>query len=105
MDDDPVPQAFSHFSWHASKGMFLICDIQGWGHVLTDPQIHTIDGKGFGAGNLGVDGIGAFLKWPCLNTHQMRRLLMMKIQQKPWSWAVLMCTSSVCTSVRALTIH
>jgi myosin-heavy-chain kinase len=79
MDDDPVPQAFSHFSWHASKGMFLICDIQGWGHVLTDPQIHTVDGKGFGAGNLGFEGIGAFLKWSCLNTHRMRRLRMIRI--------------------------
>lgn len=59
MDDDPVPQAFSHFSWQASNGMFLICDIQGWGRLLTDPQIHTIDGKGFGAGNLGSEGIGA----------------------------------------------
>lgn len=47
----PEAQAFSHFSWQSSKGMFLICDIQGWGEILTDPQIHTTDGLGFGQGN------------------------------------------------------
>jgi hypothetical protein len=39
----PEAQAFSHFSWQSSKGMFLICDIQGWGEVLkhTHTQKHT----------------------------------------------------------------
>ena len=31
---DPIPQAFSHFSWQTS-GILLICDLQGWGHVMT----------------------------------------------------------------------
>ena len=57
---DPIPQAFSHFSWEMSEGKILICDLQGWGHLLTDPQIHTIDGEGFGQGNMGPEGIDNF---------------------------------------------
>eukprot|EP00802_Teleaulax_amphioxeia_P008683 Tamp_08692.p1 GENE.Tamp_08692~~Tamp_08692.p1 ORF type:complete len:352 (+),score=39.24 Tamp_08692:820-1875(+) len=60
LDQDPVMQAFSHFSWQNSGGSMLICDLQGWGQILTDPQIHTIDGKGFGQGNMGEDGIQNF---------------------------------------------
>ena len=29
--------------------------------LYTDPQIHTIDGRGFGDGNFGLDGIECFL--------------------------------------------
>ena len=48
-----TPQAFSHWSWEASGHRQLICDLQGVGDVWTDPQIHTIDGRGFGRGNAG----------------------------------------------------
>jgi hypothetical protein len=54
-------QAFSHFTWHASKGALLICDIQGVGDLYTDPQIHSSDGRGYGLGNLGQKGIDRFL--------------------------------------------
>lgn len=71
-------QAFSHFTYALSREEILICDIQvlahlrsdrayivptcqGVGGMYTDPQIHTISGKGFGAGNLGQTGIRAFL--------------------------------------------
>ena len=54
-------QAFSHFTFKCSKEQFVICDIQGVGHTFTDPQIHTLDGKGFGSGNMGADGIENFL--------------------------------------------
>ena len=43
----------------------MVTDIQGVGTFYTDPQIHTLDGTGFGAGNLGEDGINRFLR-----THQ-----------------------------------
>eukprot|EP01079_Euglenida_sp_SAG-EU17-18_P008589 gene8589-1535_t len=51
-----TPHAFSHFSYHVSQGMVLVCDIQGVDDKYTDPQIHSYDGKGFGAGNLGPEG-------------------------------------------------
>eukprot|EP01004_Peranema_trichophorum_P006048 NODE_4889_length_1098_cov_48.518974_g4342_i0.p1 GENE.NODE_4889_length_1098_cov_48.518974_g4342_i0~~NODE_4889_length_1098_cov_48.518974_g4342_i0.p1 ORF type:complete len:306 (-),score=61.23 NODE_4889_length_1098_cov_48.518974_g4342_i0:179-1048(-) len=61
-DDRNTPQAFSHFTYSHSVGKLLICDIQGVGDKYTDPQIHTRDGKGFGKGNLGYDGIMRFFK-------------------------------------------
>lgn len=59
--DRKTAQAFSHFTFDASQGQLLICDIQGVGGVYTDPQIHTLSGQGFGSGNLGQTGIRAFL--------------------------------------------
>ena len=59
--------AFSHFTYEISKGTLLITDHQGWSsddHLsttfLTDPQIHSVDKKQFGAGNLGMHGIKRF---------------------------------------------
>lgn len=60
-----TPQAFSHFSWEYTKHVKLVVDMQGVNDFYTDPQIHTTDGKGFGLGNLGRNGIDRFLK-----THQ-----------------------------------
>src|SRR5437667_3680730 len=40
-------QAFSHFTFERSRGRFLVCDLQGVGHVLTDPAIHTLDPRRF----------------------------------------------------------
>ena len=31
-------------------------------YIRTDPQIHTLNGDGFGAGNLGEEGIRRFLR-------------------------------------------
>lgn len=59
--DGLTAQAFSHFTYAVSREEILICDIQGVGGMYTDPQIHTVSGKGFGAGNLGQTGIRAFL--------------------------------------------
>lgn len=36
-----VANAFSHFSYVASGGELVVCDIQGIGEYYTDPQIHT----------------------------------------------------------------
>ncbi len=60
-----TPSAFAHFTYEASQHRLLVVDIQGVGDLYTDPQIHTCDGKGFGKGNLGIDGMIQFL-----NTHQ-----------------------------------
>jgi hypothetical protein len=55
-----TPNAFSHFTWEASKHTLLVCDIQGVGDLYTDPQIMTASGQGYGRGNLGPNGIKAF---------------------------------------------
>ncbi len=56
-----TPQAFSHFTWEASGKRCVVCDIQGVADLYTDPQVHTVDGKGFGQGNCGRQGIHKFL--------------------------------------------
>eukprot|EP00906_Rhabdomonas_costata_P037192 RCo052289 len=61
-EDRNTPQAFSHFSYCLSGGDYLICDIQGVNDMYTDPQIHSKDGKGFGKGNLGVEGMLKFFQ-------------------------------------------
>eukprot|EP00668_Euglena_longa_P014234 GGOE01018211.1.p1 GENE.GGOE01018211.1~~GGOE01018211.1.p1 ORF type:complete len:375 (-),score=67.21 GGOE01018211.1:249-1373(-) len=61
-EDRNTPQAFSHFSYCKSKGDLLICDIQGVQDKYTDPQIHSKDGKGFGKGNMGVEGMLKFFQ-------------------------------------------
>lgn len=55
-----VAQALSHFSWQLTKGYLMIVDIQGGTGVLTDPQIHCLDKKRFGSGNMGYPGIVKF---------------------------------------------
>ncbi|KAJ0396069.1 hypothetical protein P43SY_008751 [Pythium insidiosum] len=40
----------------------MVVDIQGVNDSYTDPQIHTADGRGFGAGNLGTYGMEKFLE-------------------------------------------
>ena len=39
-------QVFSHFSYEFTRGKMMVVDIQGIGTLYTDPQIHTINGKG-----------------------------------------------------------
>lgn len=61
-DEGELAQTFSYFSFVASKGALVVCDIQGVGNTFTDPQIHSADGKRlFGAGNMGQKGINRFL--------------------------------------------
>ncbi len=55
-----VSQALSHYSWQLTHGYLLIVDLQGVAGVLTDPQIHCLDEKRFGSGNLGYEGILKF---------------------------------------------
>lgn len=62
-----TPQAFTHYTWEKSKHKLLVCDIQGVGDVWTDAQILTVDGKGYGTGNIGRRGINMFLKMHTCN--------------------------------------
>eukprot|EP01012_Entosiphon_sulcatum_P023515 TRINITY_DN2857_c0_g1_i2.p1 TRINITY_DN2857_c0_g1~~TRINITY_DN2857_c0_g1_i2.p1 ORF type:complete len:583 (+),score=121.16 TRINITY_DN2857_c0_g1_i2:50-1798(+) len=59
-NDRNTPQAFSHFTYEYTKSKVMVVDIQGVGDVYTDPQIHTSDGRGFGKGNMGMEGINKF---------------------------------------------
>jgi hypothetical protein len=40
-----IMDAFSHWSFADSNGERLICDLQGVGSTLTDPQIIDVDKK------------------------------------------------------------
>ena len=66
-------QAFLHYALKASKGQFLICNIQGVGQSFAAPRIHTLDGKGFGQGNDGEEGVKKFSHLHVCN-HVCRRL-------------------------------
>ncbi|KAG5500132.1 hypothetical protein JIQ42_04467 [Leishmania sp. Namibia] len=57
-----TPQAFSHFTYHASGHGLMVVDIQGVDDYYTDPQILSPDGEGYGRGNLGKNGIRRFLE-------------------------------------------
>ncbi|KAH7350795.1 elongation factor-2 kinase EFK-1B isoform [Rhexocercosporidium sp. MPI-PUGE-AT-0058] len=50
-----IAQAFSHFTFERSWGHFLVNDLQGVGHLLTDPSIQTRDPERF---NLAVTNLG-----------------------------------------------
>mmetsp|Transcript_21334 Transcript_21334/g.43394 ORF Transcript_21334/g.43394 Transcript_21334/m.43394 type:complete len:282 (-) Transcript_21334:933-1778(-) len=61
--DDPLPQAFSHFTWEASGRKLLICDIQGVGDTYTDPSICSMtdcDDECFGSSDRGPEAIRSF---------------------------------------------
>ncbi len=64
-----VAQAFSHFSWQITKGYLMIVDLQGVDNILTDPQIHCLDTKKFGKGNLGYVGIMKFFMSHICNSY------------------------------------
>eukprot|EP00581_Thalassiosira_minuscula_P005645 CAMPEP_0183738648 /NCGR_PEP_ID=MMETSP0737-20130205/55126_1 /TAXON_ID=385413 /ORGANISM="Thalassiosira miniscula, Strain CCMP1093" /LENGTH=396 /DNA_ID=CAMNT_0025973233 /DNA_START=12 /DNA_END=1202 /DNA_ORIENTATION=- len=59
-----IAQTFSHFSYHATDGQWLLCDLQGGlvgnTYTLTDILINSRD-KRFGVTDLGVAGIETFL--------------------------------------------
>ncbi|PVD37875.1 hypothetical protein C0Q70_00477 [Pomacea canaliculata] len=55
-----TPQAFSHFTFERSGHKLIVVDVQGVGDLYTDPQIHTMDGEGYGDGNLGPKGMALF---------------------------------------------
>jgi hypothetical protein len=66
--DDATPwprvmQALSHFSYHASGGQFVLCDLQGGvysdGIILTDPAVLSRT-KTYGVTDLGATGISNF---------------------------------------------
>lgn len=67
----PIMQALSHFSYHATGGRYVLCDLQGGFAdgvlTLTDPVILSLNGgKRFGSTDLGPDGmVNFFLRHQC----------------------------------------
>ncbi|XP_038062554.1 myosin heavy chain kinase B-like [Patiria miniata] len=64
---DTVSAAFSHFTYQASNGQILVCDLKGVrgerGYVFTDPAIHShIDPGNYGSADLGDVGILKFFE-------------------------------------------
>jgi len=57
-----TPHAFSFATFRVTRGEMMVVDIQGVGDLYTDPQVHTLDGEGFGKGNLGARGMALFLR-------------------------------------------
>lgn len=53
-------KAFSHYSYHVSRGEYLVSDLQGArynsSYVLTDPVVHSKN-REFGLTDLGQEGI------------------------------------------------
>ncbi|XP_046380334.1 eukaryotic elongation factor 2 kinase-like [Haliotis rufescens] len=63
-----TPQAFSHFTFERSGHQMIVVDVQGVGDLYTDPQIHTVEGKDYGDGNLGCKGMALFFHSHVCNT-------------------------------------
>jgi len=65
-------QALSHFSYHVSGGMFVLCDIQGGIYqnevVLSDPAILSRN-RDYGVTDLGPEGISSFFSTHTCNSY------------------------------------
>lgn len=63
LDSNKLTEALSHFSYHQTKGAFLLCDIQGGEYpsrfVLTDPVVHSVT-REFGATDGGPEAMQSF---------------------------------------------
>eukprot|EP00397_Hematodinium_sp_SG-2012_P051272 GEMP01059995.1.p1 GENE.GEMP01059995.1~~GEMP01059995.1.p1 ORF type:complete len:412 (+),score=47.01 GEMP01059995.1:28-1263(+) len=55
-----LPHAFTHYTYEQSGHLLCVTDLQGVKTWFTDPQIHTVDGCGFGRGNMAEEGIDKF---------------------------------------------
>ncbi|EFP82777.2 alphaK I9 [Puccinia graminis f. sp. tritici CRL 75-36-700-3] len=53
--------AFTHWSYLHSQGQSLVCDLQGVGPILTDPQIIDLDNSRWADGNNSLKGIKQFI--------------------------------------------
>jgi len=66
-DEFHTMQALSHYTYHASGGRHLVCDLQGGRYetcyVLTDPVVLSQKVGKFGPTDLGPDGIANFFQY------------------------------------------
>ena len=87
--DSDIAQAFSHFTFEASRGKHMVLDLQGV-HlgkgqrfrphlILTDPQVVSLE-RSFGPGDLGEKGMRAFFR-----THKCGKTCrQMKLDEHAW---------------------
>ena len=87
--DSGIAQAFSHFTFEASRGKHMVLDLQGV-HlgkgqrfrrhlILTDPQVVSLE-RSFGPGDLGEKGMRAFFR-----THKCGETCrQMKLDEHAW---------------------
>ena len=72
---DKMCQALSHFSYHSTRGHFLLCDIQGGtfnkGFAISDPVIMSHRPGTYGPTDLGRDGIITFFAYHDCNEYCM----------------------------------
>uniref|UniRef100_A0A7S3D3P1 Alpha-type protein kinase domain-containing protein n=1 Tax=Palpitomonas bilix TaxID=652834 RepID=A0A7S3D3P1_9EUKA len=91
-----LAQSFSHFTYDRSRRRLVVCDLQGVGNLLTDPQIHTCADKDvmrsmekvdvswngrFGQGDQGLAGVRAFFETHECNEY-CRRLHLTTVKVK-----------------------
>ncbi|EFP74487.2 alphaK I8 [Puccinia graminis f. sp. tritici CRL 75-36-700-3] len=57
-----IMNAFTHWSYINSHGQSLVCDLQGVGNMVTDPQIIDLDPNRWADGNNAAQGIQMFLQ-------------------------------------------
>uniref|UniRef100_A0A7S3G4B9 Alpha-type protein kinase domain-containing protein n=1 Tax=Palpitomonas bilix TaxID=652834 RepID=A0A7S3G4B9_9EUKA len=88
-----LAQSFSHFTYDRSRRRLVVCDLQGVGNLLTDPQIHTCADKDvmdmadvswnsrFGQGDQGLAGVRAFFSTHECNEY-CRRLHLTTVKVK-----------------------
>ncbi|KNE86589.1 hypothetical protein PSTG_18981, partial [Puccinia striiformis f. sp. tritici PST-78] len=65
LDNLTIMNAFTHWTYITSQGTSLVCDLQGVGPILTDPQILDRDTVRWADGNNSSKGIDIFVA-----THQ-----------------------------------
>jgi len=85
LTQDETAAAFSYFTYLRSNKRLVVCDIQGVGTFYTDPQIHTFDGAGFGAGNQGQQGIDKFIR-SLRHTRLCEQLGLPRPEPRPRAW-------------------
>lgn len=70
--------------------MLAMHGVQGVGDIYTDPQIHTLDGEGYGSGNLGLRGMAMFFR-----THECNDLCR-KLELHEFERCVPLCARHAC---------
>ena len=59
----PLLTAFSHFTYHATEGKYMVADLQGVDNLLTDPVVHSFDRHFKNQGDLGQPGMLGFFRY------------------------------------------
>jgi len=58
----PLMTAFSHFSYQYSDEQYMVTDLQGVNHLLTDPAVHSSVAEFYEHGDCGSEGMAVFFR-------------------------------------------